>query len=223
MLFCYEVQAYCVRPLTEPTDPSTRSRNGTSTYHDSNCSGKVLRMGNWCNMPFPRTLPLHITAKSDGAECGNTESRREVRLTTLVARHMYGYFINTSRTCKRAPPLGPAYPFNCALSSQRLSFGFHIVFRHLNKNLPAFSAPVYLHMKIGVAHGPTESKWLTRRGVRRLTASFSSVEDIVPGGLLIFLSMKHGAKYDTEISRRAKSHEFCGLTHYHDEISSADM
>lgn len=192
--------------------PLNPSRNGISICHDSNSSGKVLRMGNRCNMPFPRTLPLHVTAKSDGAECGNTESRREVRLNTWVARHMYGYFINTSCTCKRTPPLWPAYPLNYALSSQRLIFGFHIVFRHFNKNLQAFSAPVYLHMKIGVAHGPTESNWLARRGVRRLTASYSSVEDCVPGGLLTFLSMKNGAKYDTYTNPRAKTHEFCGFT-----------
>lgn len=44
-----------------------------------------------------------------------------------------------------------------ARSSKKLSSGFHNVFRPSNKNLEAFSAPVYLHMKIGATHGSMES------------------------------------------------------------------
>lgn len=110
IILSYEVQAHC-GPLTEPTDPSPWSRTGISMCRDSNYSGKAPHMGDRCNMPFPRTLPLYITAELDGAEPENTELRREVRLTTLVARPLYGDFISTFCACKRAPSLWLAYPF----------------------------------------------------------------------------------------------------------------
>lgn len=50
-----------------------------------------------------------------------------------------------------------------------------------------------------------------------MTASYSRVGDCVPGGQLIFLSMKHGGKYDPYKTPGGKdllkflSHEFCGF------------
>lgn len=107
----YEVQVHCVRPLTEPTAPSPWSRIGISMCRGSNCSGKALHMGDRCNTPFPRTLPLYITAESDGAEPEKIEVRREVRRTTWVARPLHRDVIITFCACERAPSLWLAYPF----------------------------------------------------------------------------------------------------------------
>lgn len=109
MVFCYEVQVHCVRPLTEPTDPSSPSRNWISICHDSNCSGKILRMGDLCNMPFPLTY-LAASHHSQIGWCPMWKYGVETR----GQGHHVGrkrYFINTLCTCKKAPPLGPAYPF----------------------------------------------------------------------------------------------------------------